>query len=147
MKNVHTITIKLEGSEWTSILDETFKKKNANVAIDGFRKGKAPKEVYIKKYGIESLYMEAVDAALPKAYTKVLEENELLPACEPKVDIKNIDENHVEFEFTVITRPEVKISSYKPFSFILPCPYKNITFLHLNSLIILPTSLCFPFPK
>lgn len=113
MKNVHTITIKLEGSEWTSILDETFKKKNANVAIDGFRKGKAPKEVYIKKYGIESLYMEAVDAALPKAYTKVLEENELVPACEPKVDIKNIDGNHVEFEFTVITRPEVKISSYK----------------------------------
>ena len=113
MKNVHTITIALEGADWTNILDETFKKKNANVAIDGFRKGKAPKDVYIKKFGIESLYMDAVDAALPKAYGKALDDEKLIPACEPKVDIKEIDANHVEFEFTVITKPEVKVSSYK----------------------------------
>lgn len=113
MKNVHTVTVKIEGKDWTSIIDETFKKKNAEVTIDGFRKGKAPKETFIKKYGIESLYMDSIDAALPKAYEKALKENKLTPACEPKVDVKNIDENHVEIEFTVITKPEVKLSSYK----------------------------------
>lgn len=113
MKNVHTITIKLEGSDWTKILDDTFKKKNAEVTIDGFRKGKAPKAQFIKRFGIESLYMDSIDAALPKAYEKALKENDIVPACEPKVDVKGIDENHVEFEFTIISKPEVKISSYK----------------------------------
>lgn len=113
MKNVHTVTVTLGSEEWKNILDETFKKKNASVTIDGFRKGKAPKEVYIKKFGIESLYMDAVDAALPKAYQKALDENNLKPACEPKVDIKGIDGEHIELEFTIITKPEIKLSSYK----------------------------------
>jgi len=113
MKNVHTITYNLEGSEWTDILDATFKKKNAEVSISGFRKGKAPKDVYLKKFGIESLYMDSVDEALQVAYTKVLDENNLMPVCEPKVDIKNIDDKHIELEFTVITKPEVKVSTYK----------------------------------
>lgn len=113
MKNVHTVKVKLEGKDWTSVLDETFKKRSANTTIDGFRKGKAPKEVFIKKFGIESLYMDSIDAALPKAYAKALEENSLVPACEPKVDVTNISENEVEFEFTIITKPEVKLASYK----------------------------------
>lgn len=113
MKNVHTLTIKLEGQDWTKILDETFKKKNAEVTIDGFRKGKAPKDRFIKKFGIESLFMDSIDAALPTAYERVLKDNDLVPACEPKVDVKDIGEDHVEFEFTVITKPEVKIAGYK----------------------------------
>ena len=113
MKNVHTVTVSLNKDEWSKILDETFKKKNAETVIDGFRKGKAPKEVFIKKFGIEALYMDAVDAALPEAYTKALDENKLAPVCEPKVDIKGIDAEHLELEFTVITKPEVKVSSYK----------------------------------
>lgn len=113
MKNVHTITTTVEGEVWSKILDDVFKKKNASVRIDGFRKGKAPKNIYMKNYGSASLYPDAIDAALNSAYKKVLEENELLPACEPKVDVKSIDDEHVEFEFTIITKPEVKLSSYK----------------------------------
>lgn len=113
MKNVHKLTVKLEGNEWTSILDKTFKKKNNEVKIDGFRKGKAPKEIFIKNFGIEILYQDAIDEALPQAYEKVMKENKLIPACQPSVDVLAIDENHVELEFTVITTPEVKVSSYK----------------------------------
>ncbi len=113
MKNVHNITITIENEEWSNILDATFKKKNQQVTISGFRKGHAPKDVYIKKFGIESLFMDSVDEALEIAYKKALEESKLVPACEPKVDIKGIDEKHVELEFTIITKPEVKLSSYK----------------------------------
>ncbi len=113
MKNVHTINITVEGKEWTSAIDAAFKKKNAQVTIDGFRKGKAPKDIFIKTYGKETLYVEAIDVALPKAYKKVLEDNKLVPACEPKVEVKGMDDDHIEFEFVIITKPEVKISKYK----------------------------------
>ena len=52
-KNVHEIEITIEGKEWGTVLDKAFKKRNKDVKIDGFRKGAASKEVYIKKFGIE----------------------------------------------------------------------------------------------
>ena len=111
-KNVHEITIKIEGEEWTSSLDKAFKKKNKEVKIDGFRKGNAPKEIFIKKFGIESLYMDAVDDAISKAYTKVIRDHKLTPVVEPKLDVKSVNNDGVEFKFVIITKPEVKLGEY-----------------------------------
>ena len=112
-KNVHEIEITIEGKEWENILDKSFKKRNKDVKIDGFRKGTAPKDVYIKKFGIESLYMDAVDMAVEPAYKKLLEENkELVPVIEPALDVKNIDKDKVVFKFTIVTKPEIKLGEY-----------------------------------
>lgn len=113
MKNVHDVEIEIKGSEWEQILDAAFNKKNKDMRIDGFRKGKCPKNVYIQKFGIESLYMDAVDVAASKAYTSAVRDNELVPVCEPKMDVKEIDKDHVKFVFTIITKPEVKLGKYK----------------------------------
>ncbi len=111
-KNVHEIEIKLD-KEWISALDATFKKKNKETKIDGFRKGAAPKEVYLKHFGIESLYMDAVDASISVAYKKVLDEKKLVPVVEPKVDVTGISDSNVIFKFTIITKPEVTLGEYK----------------------------------
>ncbi len=111
-KNVHEIEIKLD-KEWKSALDATFKKKNKDAKIDGFRKGAAPKEIYLKKFGIESLYMDAVDACISIAYKKALEDSKLVPVIEPKVDVTGISDSNVIFKFTIITKPEVSIGEYK----------------------------------
>ena len=112
MKNVHEIEIKLD-KEWTECLDKAFKKKNKETKIDGFRKGSAPKDIYIKKYGIESLYMDAVDEAIQVAYKKLLKENDLIPVIEPTVDVTGISDSNVILKFTVITKPEVSLGKYK----------------------------------
>ena len=111
-KNVHEIEIKLD-KEWKSALDATFKKKNKETKIDGFRKGAAPKDVYLKHFGIESLYMDAVDASISVAYKKVLDENKLVPVVEPKVDVTGISDSNVIFKFTIITKPDVTLGEYK----------------------------------
>ena len=112
MKNVHEIEIKLD-KEWVECLDKTFKKKNKEVKIDGFRKGTASKELYIKKFGIESLYMDAVNDAIQIAYKKLLKENDLQPVIEPTVDVTGISDANVIFKFTFITHPEVTLGEYK----------------------------------
>ena len=111
-KNVHEIEIKLD-KEWTSTLDEVFKKKNKETKIDGFRKGTAPKDVYLKHFGIESLYMDAVDSCISVAYKKALEQEKLVPVVEPKVDVTGISDTNVIFKFTIITKPEVVLGEYK----------------------------------
>ena len=112
-KNVHEYEIKLD-SAWKDALDKSFKKKVKDVKVDGFRKGSCPKDVYIKKFGIESLYMDAVDIAINDAYRKLLDDNkDLVPALEPKVDVTGISDSNIIFKFTVITRPEIKLGEYK----------------------------------
>ena len=113
MKNKHELEITIEGKEWTSILDTVFTKKQKEVKVDGFRKGSVPKDVFVKKYGMESLYADAVDIAISEAYKKALNESKLIPVIEPGVDIVKIDESHVIFKFTLITKPEVKLGKYK----------------------------------
>lgn len=113
MKNVKEITITIEGEDWQKALDKSFKKRNKEVTIDGFRKGAAPKEVYVKNFGLESLFMDAVDFVMDEAYGKALEEAKAMPVVEPKLDIKEINENKVTFMFTIISKPEVTLGEYK----------------------------------
>lgn len=113
MKNVHEVEVKIEGKDWEKYLDKAFKKKNKDTKIDGFRKGQAPKDMFIKKFGIESLYMDAVDSAVDEAYKKALEDAKVVPVIEPKLDVKSVDKDKVEFKFTFISKPDVKLGEYK----------------------------------
>lgn len=108
------ITIEIKGKEWTDILDHVFEHKKKEIKVDGFRKGQVPKEIYIKKFGIESLFMDAIDHALPGLYEKMLEENkDLEMACRPSVDPREIDKDHLKVVFTIVEKPEVKLGKYK----------------------------------
>ncbi len=112
-KNELKINIKIEKKEWNDALDKAFAKKQKEVTVDGFRKGKVPRNVYESRFGKESLFIDAADIVLPDAYTKAMEENkDVIPVAQPKVDLKSIDENGCEFVFTIITKPEVKVNKY-----------------------------------
>jgi len=111
--NVHNVTVKFTKEEFDNAIDKAFDKKKKDIKMDGFRQGKVPKDVYLKKAGKESLYMDALDILLPTAYDKALSEGEYAPIIEPKVDIKSIGDEGVELEFVITTMPEVKIKKYK----------------------------------
>ena len=111
--NIHEITIKIEGEEWQKALDESFKKKVKNVTIDGFRKGKCPRNIYDKKVGIETLFDEAGNIVLQDAYTKAIEEAKVIPVIPGEVELTSIDKDQVTFKFTITSRPLVTIKNYK----------------------------------
>mgnify|MGYP003293835572 CR=1 FL=1 len=46
-KNLKEIVIKVEGEKWEKALDKAFQKANAKAKIDGFRPGKAPKNIFL----------------------------------------------------------------------------------------------------
>ena len=90
-----------------------FNEKQKTVKVDGFRKGKVPRSVYEKKFGKESLFLDAANIVVQDAYVKMMDESKLEPVAQPSVDIKDINENGVEFTFKVITKPEVTVKKYK----------------------------------
>lgn len=113
-KNELEIIIKIEGKEWEDVLDKAYDKASKKAKIDGFRPGKAPKEIFLKKYGKESLYMDAANISANLAYDKMLEENKNLEiVAQPVLDINKIDETGVEFKFILTLKPVVKLGQYK----------------------------------
>ena len=112
-KNIHEIEIKIEGKEWDDALEEAFQKKQKTVKVDGFRKGKVPRSIYEKRFGKESLFLDAADALVPVAFTKVMTDSKLDPIVQPSVDLKNISSDGVEFIFKIVTKPEVVVKKYK----------------------------------
>ena len=107
-------TSKLEGKEWKDCLKDSYNKKKKEIKIDGFRKGQVPYDIYVKKMGIETLYMDAIDMAVDVLYAKLLSDPQTItPAATPKIDIKDINSSLVEIEFTLIGSPEVKLGKYK----------------------------------
>ena len=112
-KNKDVVTIEIAGKDWEKALDKAFKKKVKEVKVDGFRKGSVPKNIYMEKFGIESLYMDAANDVVQDAYTKALQDSKVEPVIEPAIDVKEINEEKVVFEITITGKPEVKLGDYK----------------------------------
>ena len=112
-KNTEKITIKIEGEEWQKALDKTFKKKQKEVKIDGFRKGAVPKEVYYEKVGIESLYMDSLNDVADNAFRKALKEAKVKPIIEPGIDVTDVNKDCATFEITLIGKPDITLGAYK----------------------------------
>ncbi len=112
-KNTEKIIIKIEGEKWQKALDKSFKKNIKNVEMDGFRKGNVPKEMFLKKYGIESLYNDAVENIADEAFQQALKEKKVEPVIQPQMDVKEIQEDFVSLEFTFIGKPDVVLKEYK----------------------------------
>ncbi len=112
-KNVFEVEVEIKGKEWEEALDKAFEKKVKTVKVDGFRPGKCPRDIFEKKFGKESLFIDAADSLIQVAYGKALKKDKLVPIIEPKLDVKELNEKGVTFIFTITTKPEVKISKYK----------------------------------
>lgn len=113
MKNVHVIEKEIKEERWQKALDDAFLKLRKEVSVDGFRKGNVPKNIFLNKYGYESLFSEAIDLIANEAYLEVLKEAKLEPVIQPTLDVKEVNKEHVIFTITITTRPEVVLGEYK----------------------------------
>ncbi|MCC2252202.1 MAG: trigger factor [Bacillota bacterium] len=112
--NEGVLTIEVSVEEFDKALDKAFKKVSKDVQIPGFRKGKIPRGLFEKRFGVESLYQDAVDIVLPDAYMKAVEETGIEPVAQPDVDIETIEKGQpLVFTAKVTVKPEVKLGDYK----------------------------------
>jgi len=111
MKKV--INFKVENEQWQNAQEKAFNKLNKTAKIDGFRPGKAPRNIFEKKYGKQEILLEAADSLIHEKYHDIIENDKILPIIEPKIDIVEVIEDKMEVNFTFITKPEVKLGEYK----------------------------------
>ncbi|MFJ7936414.1 trigger factor [Sporosarcina sp. NPDC096371] len=112
--NTGTLTVEVPAEEVTAGIDKAFKKVVKQVQAPGFRKGKMPRAMFEKMYGVESLYNDALDFILPEAYSKAIEEADVEPIDRPEIDIEQMEKGKtLIFKAVVTLKPEVKLGDYK----------------------------------
>ncbi|MEI6810899.1 MAG: trigger factor [Candidatus Nomurabacteria bacterium] len=94
--------------------EKGFKAIQQVVEIDGFRKGNAPEDMIIKKYGEMAILEEMANIALRDAYVEAIKEHKFNPIADPKVTITKLAKgNPLELTMIVPIIPEVELPSYK----------------------------------
>lgn len=112
--NEGVLTFEVDAEEFDTALDQAFKKVVKEVQIPGFRKGKIPRKMFEQRFGVESLYQDAVDIVLPQAYSNAIDETEIQPIAQPEVDIEEIEKGkNLVFTATVTVKPEVGLGDFK----------------------------------
>jgi len=112
--NQGVLTIEVDAAQVDAALDQAFKKVVKKVNVPGFRKGKIPRKMFEARFGVESLYQDALDILLPAAYGQAVRETEIEPVDRPEVDVEQMERGkNLIFKATVTVKPEVKLGDYK----------------------------------
>lgn len=112
--NKGILTVEVPEEKVKEALNHAFKKVVKDVQAPGFRKGKMPRPMFEKMYGVESLYNEALDFILPEAYSNAVEEADINPVDRPEIDVEQMEKGKsLIFTATVTVKPEVKLGDYK----------------------------------
>ena len=109
-------TFEVTPHEFEHALDHAFAHVQKDLEIKGFRKGHVPRNVFENKYGVESLYEDALNHALNHKYQEVQMHPEFGHIGEPQVDVDFAKVSRTEaFEVHLIfeLKPEVTLGQYK----------------------------------
>ena len=80
--------------------------------VDGFRKGHVPADVLEKKFKKE-IEGEILNHIISEEYRKTVEENDLSPIADIKLEKYENNEDNVEVVFTIPVLPEITLGDYK----------------------------------
>ena len=114
-KSTVKITMKFDAEEWKNAQNDAYLKTKGRFAINGFRKGKAPKSVIEHVYGKGVFYEDALNLLFSENYGKILDKNEkkFTVVGDPDVSVEDLSDEGVSMVAIVPVKPEVKISAYK----------------------------------
>jgi trigger factor len=97
-------------------LNHAFEAVKGDVEVKGFRKGKVPRHIFEQKFGVESLYEEAINHVLQETYAGAVTEHEVEVVAQPKIDldITKIERGKAfSYIAEVAVKPDITLGEYK----------------------------------
>lgn len=109
-------TLAIKAADFESTVTSRLEKLAKTVNVPGFRKGKVPISMMRKKFG-QNVMGEALDQAVNDAASKVISDNELRPAMQPKIEIVKFEEGKdIECTMAVEVMPIIEIGDFSKIS-------------------------------
>lgn len=113
-ENVVKLDITVPAKDAADAYNQAVKRISQYVNIDGFRKGKAPRQVVERHVGVERIKQEALEGLMPRVLSQAIDENKLDVITQPYITSYdfNVGED-LKVTAKVETRPEVTLGEYK----------------------------------
>ena len=107
------LVIEVSAAEFEAALDKVYNKQKKNIALPGFRKGKATRKMVEARFGAEVFYEDAIEESYPVAYEAALDEAGIESVAYPKLEILSVGKEGYTFKAVVTVKPEVSVKDYK----------------------------------
>lgn len=113
-KNMAKLTVEIEAERLEKALDAAYNKQKKSISLPGFRKGKVPRAMVEKMYGVEVFYEDAANILLQETYPEAYDESGLDIVSQPTIDVVQLEKGK-SFIYTaeVAVKPEVTLGKYK----------------------------------
>jgi trigger factor len=105
------LTVEVEPKKEQDLLEKAAKRIAREVKIPGFRAGKAPYHVVVRRFGLEAVQQEALENSLDKLIQDALAESEITPYAQISLDKINWEPLTVTVK--IPTKPEVELGNYR----------------------------------
>lgn len=112
-KNMAKLTIEVPAEELEKAIQSAYMKQKGKISLPGFRKGKVPRHMIEKMYGVEIFFEDAANQLINQEYPKAVDESGLDIVSRPTIDVEQIEKGK-PFIFTaeVAVKPEVTLGKY-----------------------------------
>ena len=112
-KNMAKLTIEVSAEDLEKALESAYQKQKKQISVPGFRKGKVPRAMIEKMYGVDVFYEDAANALMQQNYAAAVDESGIDIVSRPTVDVVQIEKGK-PFIFTaeVAVKPEVTLGKY-----------------------------------
>ena len=111
-KNRYELQFSVDKTTFDAAVNAVYRKQVKNIAVPGFRKGKAPRSIIEKMYGTGVFYEDAINDLIPAAYEEAVKEAAIDTVGQPEFDVISIDDNGLLLSAKVYVKPEVQIKDY-----------------------------------
>ncbi|HEX5499751.1 MAG TPA: trigger factor, partial [Thermomicrobiales bacterium] len=104
------LEIAADDAEFAKAVDRAYRKMAQQIAMPGFRKGKAPRGMVERVYGREMFVEEANRALMNDLYRQALEQEDIAPVGDPDVEL--VAAEPLSFKVTIPVYPTVDAGDY-----------------------------------
>lgn len=111
--NTAELIVEITGAEFEAAINKVYNEVKNQIALPGFRKGKAPRKLVEKMYGTGVFYEDALEKLFPSVMEEVMKQDDLQVVGYPKTDVKAMGPDGVELAITVGLMPVAKLGEYK----------------------------------
>jgi trigger factor len=106
-----TLTIEVEESRVQTAMQKKARELGREIHMPGFRPGKAPYDVVLRRVGEETVRAEAIEDLIQPVFEEALEQEGIDPYAQPTLE--DIESKPLVYKFTIPLSPTVILGDYR----------------------------------
>ncbi|MBQ1274156.1 MAG: trigger factor [Cellulosilyticum sp.] len=110
------LTVEIDGAQVAKAVDAAYEAMKKDFNIQGFRKGRVPRAMIEKMYGVEVFYNKAADILIDETLFEAIEANKIEIAARIRpneLEVVEMNKDGMKYTAIITVKPEVTLGDYK----------------------------------